>query len=386
MRVNALHEHLIGTWWVLPTVMTGVAIVGFVAWACVAWRRSVLADREHWVEVLPPSTVPPGGAGKLWQQLSLAFRSGSLVRARMIGWEIHADSRGVRTGFRLPHDVSAELLTGIITRSWPGARTRTLPITKAPAARLNIKRSGMRMLPNDEWSPLCHIPPADRLGPKAQAGEPLQTVFEAIDMARERSDIEVGVQIMVRRARKARMRGAQRRQGGANRHGGDETWGRFFADEGRELLTDICDEFLPGKPLPSPDNRPMAAAGPLDHDRHRIVLSKLSAAPHFEVCVRVVVSGGASREQRRLVLSSIASAYGLVTVNAPLPVELRRRPWLWPRAGWERRPWFEHGFVACLPELAALSGLPPRPAEAGLPTAGSRRVAPPRELFDGKGA
>lgn len=78
----------------------------------------------------------------------------------------------------------------------------------------------------------------------------------------------------------------------------------------------------------------------------------------------------------------MVAGFDLVTLGAPIPVDLIARPLFLPaeRLAGRYVP-RRHWFLVSLPEIATLANLPARPAGYGLRVATARRFPPPPEAL-----
>ncbi len=126
---------------------------------------------------------------------------------------------------------------------------------------------------------------------------------------------------------------------------------------------------------------PPLLTDPLGHAKLRALAAKAAAGPHFEITIRIMASG-ATPAIRRGLTRSVVSAFGLVTLGAPVPADLAaRRVWLPARPARTRWAPRRHWFAACLPEVAAIASVPAEPARYGIPAAPARRFPPPPEVL-----
>jgi hypothetical protein len=352
-----------------------LAVVVVTAGRLRAMHRAQLARQARWIEICCPADVSATGGAVLWRLLATRLASGRIVRRRhRIGWELRATPAGVRIGLWVPPGVSAAAVAAAISEAWPGAQARTMSAMPARTAQ-PAQFAAIRLRPAaPDWLPICSLDrPLSRRELPLDA-DLLRVVFAALSECRS-ADISLGVQIVVRLTGRGHMRrstAAMRRLRGLPPTLGlarRTPFAFFDLVTGTELAASR-------RAVISPQ-----LAHPLGQVRLRALAAKAAAGPHFEVAVRVIASGGTPAVRRDL-MYSVASGFGLVTLDAPVAVDLAVRR-IWFPAGQidTRYAPGRHRFTASLPEIAALARLPAEPARYGLKIAAARRIPPPPEVL-----
>ena len=322
-------------------------------------RAAVRGGR--WVEIRPPAQPAPTGGLALWRQLAplLSARRTFTGARPPVGFECLARAGTLQLGLWVSRTISAAAVAHTVETAWPGAHaTVTVPPPLLPARRDGGCRASGRLvrLSTAEWFPLGAHNAAEVDHPVT---DPIRGLLGAL------IDVPAGgtgvLQILVRPATGRQLRHA-RRAALTARNGPPARTGR-----------------LP-RPGASHRGQTQGAPDPLALADVREITRKLTDPPHFQVTIRLGVSGGpgrAGRRARRGWLRQLSAALGLYTGRNQLILGPLHRAGTTIGSRRLRR-----GFLLSVSELAALAHLPAEPSRHGLNIAAARAVAPPAELTD----
>lgn len=373
--------HLLVTWWPAVVAVLVTAAVLAVVVRVRLWRsRRVRASGARWLEIVCPPAPARSGAETFWRLLARLSARGT--RRPVVGLEAVAAADGLHLGLWLPPGVSATQVAAAARQAWPGAQVQDPVAAPWPAEGLRCKEMGLR-LAEHEALPLAMPAPTEVRGADAERADlddPLRIVWQCLAEA----DTGVMVQVLVRRARRRRLRRAHAVQWAAaagRRPGGGSPVGRVLDG----LMTVVLGVLRAVLDLvtPGPSTPPSTGGYPSMPDQTVVAASqamraKLAAFPHFEVAVTVAAAGG-RREAAAGTAKQVADAFTLSDADNRLVAGRVHRP---GRAVGLRWPARGAWFLVCAPELAGLAHLPYAPARHAIPTVAGRRVAPPRDLHD----
>ncbi|MFM9615524.1 DUF87 domain-containing protein [Streptomyces sp. V2] len=349
-----------------PVVGPVLAIAAvLLVWARWWWRRRcrrALADGARLIAVLPPPAVDPSGAEALWANLLGLLRPGwrrRLTGQPHVAWEYVFDRETIRLRLWVPGTVPQGTVERAVEAAWPGAHTRTTPVSVTQQVDTESAGGEMR-LARAEALPVRTAFPVDPVRALLGAPAGLGRGEEAV------------VQILARPVTGHRVKKARR----AAR--------RFHAEQSTHLPGRLLDLLAPGPHHRAPTVRPVmdrqTALSTAAEDR--AIVSKERGAS-YETRIRYAVTAivpeeldaktrAVTRDRLRGRCHAIASAFAAFTEHNYYRRARIRRPAL--RVA-ERR--LGKGDLLSLPELAAIAHLPWDEAIPALPRAGAGAVPPP---------
>ncbi|GIH02903.1 hypothetical protein Rhe02_09700 [Rhizocola hellebori] len=348
------------------------------------WRHRRLAVKARLVTVAAPPEVTAESAAVLWTTMT-GVLTPSVWRRIVYGtphvaWEYTWTGRALAIGIWVPGTIPPGAVEAAVRAAWPAA---TVAVAEATAP---IPDSVADAVGGAHW-PLQH----DGLPWRTDHDvDPLRPLFAAGAEVGNRE--QACVQILARPAPAGRVRAARRRATQANFPGGRPDVAARFLSTGARLLaegiTALVQALLPG---PSPRRSPSGAAARVSLDTvaaaaAKTVVDKAIRVPHFEIAIRFAVAATrqprdanidpvrAKRLHERLV--GLAHTFGAASAVYTGPNRLRRMKMPAPVATLAGRR-LRHGFMATVPELAVLAGLPLDLAVPGLDRARAKAVPAP---------
>ncbi|MEV0717766.1 DUF87 domain-containing protein [Asanoa sp. NPDC050611] len=348
-----------------------------------AWRHRRLVAGARWLTIAAPPEVTAEAAAAFWTAV-VGVLTPSVWRRRVYGyphvaWEYTWTGRALTIRVWVPGTVPPGAVEAAVRSAWPAA-TITTPDAAAPIpAEVGEQVGGAHWPQHADGLPLRSDHDLD----------PLRALLAAGAEVRHRE--HACVQILARPAPAHRVRSARRVA--ATSHPGRQAdpAARTVSGIGRvavEPLLWFLEVFLPGPSRPRTAHA--AAAGrvverdPVAAVEARTVVDKAVRVPHFEIAVRFAVATDptttppdrqrATQVRDRLVglAHTIAAAAAVYTG----PNRLRRMKMTQPVATIAGRR-LRRGFLATVPELAALAALPRDLAVPGLDRARAKAVPAP---------
>ncbi|BCY07327.1 type IV secretory system conjugative DNA transfer family protein [Actinoplanes sp. L3-i22] len=386
--IDLAHWVVARTWLGLVAAVLTVAGV-FGNDQLLTWRHRRFVTGARWVTIAAPPEVTAEAAAAFWTTL-VGVLTPSVWRRRIfgyphVGWEYTWTGRALAIRVWVPGTVPPGAVEAAVRAAWPAA-TMTVEDADAPIpARAGEQAGGAHWPQHADVLPLRVEHDADPLRALLSAGAEVWHREYAC------------VQVLARPASARRVRAA--RQSAASTTGGHpggrpDPATRAAAGAARlaiEPLLWFLEIFLPGPSrtrIPAHTTAGRAAdRDPVAGAEARTVVDKAVRVPHFEIAVRFAVAAQPDRTpptperatqiQRRLagLSHTIASAAAAYTG----PNRLRRMKMAHPVATLAGRR-LRRGFLATVPELAALAALPQDLAVPGLDRARAKAVPAPVQV------
>ncbi|MFC7279609.1 type IV secretory system conjugative DNA transfer family protein [Paractinoplanes rhizophilus] len=353
------------------------------------WRHRRFVTGARWVTIAAPPEVTAESAAAFWTTL-VGVLTPSVWRRRVygyphVGWEYTWTGRALAIRVWVPGTVPPGAVEAAVRAAWPAA-TLTVEDAGAPIpAEVGEQAGGAHWPQHADVLPLRVEHDADPLRALLSAGAEVWHREYAC------------VQVLARPASARRVRAARRSATSTNHpHGRPDPATRAAAGAARlaiEPLLWLLEVFLPGPSRSTTTTR--AASRPEVRDpvagaEARMVVEKAVRVPHFEIAIRFAVAAQpdknpptaerAEEVRRRLIglghtIASAAAAY-------TGPNRLRRMKMPRPVATLAARR-LRRGFLATVPELAALAALPQDLAVPGLDRARAKAVPAPVQVPGG---
>ncbi|MBV1854580.1 type IV secretory system conjugative DNA transfer family protein [Catellatospora tritici] len=354
-----------------------------------AWRHQRYVSGARWLTVAAPPEVTPESAAAFWTTI-MGVLTPSVWRRRIfgmphIGWEYTWTGRTLTIRVWVPGTVPPGAVEAAIRAAWPAA---TLTVQDAAPP---IPASVVEQVGGAHWTQA-----ADALPLRTEHdADPLRALLSAGAEVRDRE--HACVQILARPAAPRRVRAARRTAAatGTHPHGRPDVAARAVSGVAR-LLTEpliwVLDAFTPGPSRRTPARTQVRAGerDPVATADARTIVDKAIRVPHFEIAVRFAVAADAGKTapdkarakqiRERLVglRHTVASAAAAYTG----PNRLRRMKMPHPVATLAGRR-LRRGFLATVPELAALAALPQDLAVPGLDRARAKAMPAPVQIPSG---
>ncbi|MFI9641398.1 type IV secretory system conjugative DNA transfer family protein [Micromonospora sp. NPDC051925] len=368
--------------------LAAAAIVGYVFGhdQVLAWRHKRYATGARWLTIAAPPEVTPESAAAFWTTL-VGVLTPSVWRRRVygiphVGWEYTWTGRALTIRVWVPGTVPPGAVEAAVRAAWPAATLTTEDAVEPIPASVGEQVGGAHWPQSTDALPLRTEHDAD----------PLRALLSAGAEVRHRE--HACVQILARPATARRVRAARRAAAtsGTHPHGRPDMAARAVSGMARlaiEPLLWMLDVFTPG---PSRSRTPTHAGAtgrtaerdPVATADARTIVEKAVRVPHYEIAVRFAVAADLDKSQpdkerakqirERLVglghtIASAAAAYSG-------PNRLRRMKMPAPVATVAGRR-LRRGFLASVPELAAMAALPQDLAVPGLDRARAKAVPAP---------
>ncbi|WP_307817137.1 helicase HerA domain-containing protein [Micromonospora fiedleri] len=371
--------------------LAAAAIVGtvFVHDQLLAWRHRRFAADARWLTIAAPPEVTAEGAAAFWTTL-MGVLTPSVWRRRVfgyphVGWEYTWTGRALTIRVWVPGTVPPGAVEAAVRAAWPAATLTTADAAAPIPGEVGEEVGGAHWPQHSDVLPLRAEHDTD----------PLRALLAAGAEVRHRE--HACVQILARPAPARRVRAARRAAAGANTYprGRPDVAARAVSGAARlaiEPLLWLLDAFTPN---PARTRTPATAGRVTERDPvasadARTVVDKAVRVPHFEIAVRFAVATApdktppdaqrAKQIRERLVglghtIASAAAAY-------TGPNRLRRMKMPQPVATIAGRR-LRRGFLATVPELAAMAALPLGLAVPGLDRARAKAVPAPVQVPSG---
>ncbi|MET7710613.1 DUF87 domain-containing protein [Micromonospora sp. NPDC005413] len=355
-----------------------------------AWRHKRLASGARWLTVAAPPEVTAEAAAAFWTTL-VGVLTPSVWQQRLfgiphVGWEYVWTGRSLTIRVWVPGTVPRGAVEAAVRAAWPAATLITADAAPPIPRTVAEQMGGAHWPQRTDGLPLRSEHDTD----------PLRALLAAGAEVRHRE--HACVQILARPAPTRRVRSARRAAAAISnhRHGQPDLATRVVTGTVRlaiEPLLWFLDAFTPGSSRPRTSGQ--APTRPAERDpvataEARTVVDKAVRVPHYEIAVRFAVAADAgtsppdpqrvARVRSRLgeLRHTIASAAAAYTG----PNRLRRMKMPHPVATIARRE-LRRGFLATVPELAALAALPQDLAVPGLDRARAKAVPAPVQVPSG---
>jgi hypothetical protein len=378
--------------WIAPRPWLGfiaaAAIVGAVFGRdqLLAWRHTRFAAGARWLTIAAPPEVPPESAAAFWTTLT-GVLTPSVWRRRMYGtphvaWEYTWTGRTLTIRVWVPGTVPPGAIEAAVRAAWPAA-TLTTEQAAAPIPSTVGEQVGAAHWPQQtDVLPLRTEHDADPLRALLAAGAEVHHREHAC------------VQILARPASARRVRTARRAAAASSQpHGRPDMAGRAVSGAARLALEPVLwmlEVFTPGT------SRTRTASGtaartaerdPVATADARTLVDKAVKVPHFEIAVRFAVAADADKHppdaQRAKQIHERVVGLGHTIASAAAaytgPNRLRRMKMPAPVATVAGRR-LRRGFLATVPELAALAALPQDLAVPGLDRARAKAMPAPVQV------
>ncbi|MEV6815403.1 DUF87 domain-containing protein [Micromonospora sp. NPDC051296] len=351
-----------------------------------AWRHRRFAAGARWLTIAAPPDVTPEAAATFWTTL-MGVLTPSVWRRRVfgyphVGWEYTWTGRALTIRVWVPGTVPPGAVEAAVRAAWPAA-TWTVEEVAAPIPmQVGEEVGGAHWPQHTDGMPLRAEHDTD----------PLRALLAAGAEVRHRE--HACVQVLARPAPARRIRAARRAAATASTHphGRPDMAARALSGAAQLAIAPLLwllDAFTPGSSRP----RTLATAGrsverdPVASADARTVVEKAVRVPHFEVAVRFAVAADPDKtppdEQRAKQVRERLVGLGHTIASAAAaytgPNRLRRMKMPQPVATLAGRR-LRRGFLATVPELAALAALPLDPAVPGLDRARAKAVPAPVQV------
>ncbi|MGW4294007.1 type IV secretory system conjugative DNA transfer family protein [Micromonospora chersina] len=368
------------------------AIVGavFAHDQLLAWRHKRLVIGARWLTIAAPPEVTKEAAAAFWTTL-VGVLAPPGWRRRLYGhphvaWEYTWTGRALTIRVWVPGVVPAGAVEAAVRAAWPAA-TLTIADASAPIpTAVGEEVGGAHWPQHTDGLPLRSEHDAD----------PLRALLAAGAEVRDRE--HACVQILARPASARRVRVARLAAATTGNHpqGRPDVAARAVSATARlaiEPLLWLLDVFTPG---PAQPRRPAYATvraadrDPVAGADARTVVDKAVRVPHFEIAVRFAVAADADKTppdpqragQVRSRLLGLRHTIAAAAATYTGPNRLRRMRMPQPVATLAGRR-LRRGFLATVPELAALAALPQDLPVAGLDRARAKAAPAPVQVPSG---
>ncbi|WP_328414655.1 type IV secretion system DNA-binding domain-containing protein [Micromonospora sp. NBC_00389] len=356
-----------------------------------AWRHKRFAAGARWLTIAAPPEVTAEAAAAFWTTL-VGVLTPSVWQQRLfgiahVGWEYIWTGRSLTIRVWVPGTVPGGAVEAAVRAAWPAA-TLTTAHAAPPIPRTVAEEVGGAHWPqHTDGLPLRSEHDTD----------PLRALLAAGAEVRHRE--HACVQILARPAPTGRVRSARRAAASTShhRHGRPDLATRAVTGAVRlaiEPLLWFLDVFTPGSSRPrTPGHAPVvrpAERDPVATADARTMVDKAVRVPHYEIAVRFAVAADAGTSppdpERATHVRSRLGGLGHTIASAAAaytgPNRLRRMKMPRPVATIAGRR-LRHGFLASVPELAALAALPQDLAVPGLDRARAKAVPAPVQVPSG---
>ncbi|MET8364432.1 type IV secretion system DNA-binding domain-containing protein [Micromonospora sp. NPDC005194] len=354
------------------------------------WRHQRFVSGARWLTIAAPPEVTPEAAAAFWTTL-MGVLTPSVWRRRVygyphVGWEYTWTGRALSIRVWVPGTVPPGAVEAAVRAAWPAATLSTADAGAPIPAQVGEEVGGAHWPQRTDGLPLRAEHDAD----------PLRALLAAGAEVRHRE--HACVQVLARPAPARRVRAARRAAAATSTHphGRPDLAARAVSGAARlaiEPLLWILEVFTPG---PSRPARTPVAAGrvavrdPVATADARTVVDKAVRVPHFEIAVRFAVAADPDRtapnKQRATQIRERLVGLGHTIASAAAaytgPNRLRRMKMPHPVATLSGRR-LRRGFLATVPELAALAALPQDLAVPGLDRARAKAVPAPVQVPSG---
>ena len=371
--------------------LAAAAIVGAVFGhdQLLAWRHRRFAADARWLTIAAPPQVTTEAAAAFWTTL-MGVLTPSVWRRRLFGyphvaWEYTWTGRALTIRVWVPGTVPSGAVEAAVRAAWPAATLTTADADVPIPLPVGEEVGGAHWPQHTDVLPLRSEHDSDPLRALLAAGAGVHHREHAC------------VQILARPAPARRVRTARRAAAttSTHPHGRPDVAARAVSGAARlaiEPLLWLLYAFTPG---PARSRTPAYAGRAAERDPvasadARTVVDKAVRVPHFEIAVRFAVATDpdktppdkerAKQIRERLVglghtIASAAAAY-------TGPNRLRRMKMPHPVATIAGRR-LRRGFLATVPELAAMAALPQDLAVPGLDRARAKAVPAPVQVPSG---
>ncbi|MFI6332891.1 type IV secretory system conjugative DNA transfer family protein [Micromonospora chersina] len=373
--------------WLGVLAATGVVGAVFAHDQLLAWRHRRLVTGARWLTIAAPPEVTKEAAAAFWTTLvGVLIPPGwrrRLYGCPHVGWEYIWTGRALTIRVWVPGIVPPGAVEAAVRASWPAATMTTTDASAPIPLTVGEEVGGAHWPQHTDVLPLRSEHDAD----------PLRALLAAGAEVRHRE--HACVQILARPAPARRVRAARRAAAttGNHPHGRPDMAALAVSGGARlaiEPLLWLLDVFTPGPSRPrSPAYATVRAAerDPVATAEARTAVDKAVRVPHFEIAVRFAVAADADKtppasERAGQVHSRLFGLRHTIAAAAATytgPNRLRRMKMPHPVATLAGRR-LRRGFLATVPELAALAALPQDLAVPGLDRARAKAVPAPVQV------
>jgi hypothetical protein len=353
------------------------------------WRHRRFARGARWVTIAAPPEVTPEAAAAFWTTL-VEVLTPSVWRRRIygyshVGWEYTWTGRVLTIRVWVPGTVPPGAVEAAVRAAWPAATMTTEDAAAPIPSAVGEQVGGAHWPQHADVLPLRVEHDADPLRALLAAGAEVWHREYAC------------LQVLARPASARRVRAARRAASTSGHpHGRPDPATRAAAGAARlaiEPLLWILEAFLPGPSRTATAARPASRPeirDPVAGADARTVVDKAVRVPHFEIAVRYAVAAQPDkteptperRTQIRQRLAGIGHTIASAAAAYTGPNRLRRMKMPHPVATLAGRR-LRRGFLATVPELAALAALPQDLAVPGLDRARAKAVPAPVQVPSG---
>ncbi|MEV0158075.1 type IV secretion system DNA-binding domain-containing protein [Micromonospora sp. NPDC050686] len=370
-------------------IVAAAAFVGAVVAhdQLLAWRHRRLTAGARWLTIAAPPEVTAEAAAAFWTTLVGVLTPVSGWRRRLfgtphVGWEYVWTGRALTIRVWVPGTVPAGAVETAVRAAWPAA-TLTVEAAAAPIPESVGEQTGGAHWPqHSDMLPLRTEHDADSLRALLAAGAQVGSREHAC------------LQVLARPAPARRVRAARTAAAtSADPRGRPDPAARALAGVARlavEPLLWLLDVFTPGsrpRAAAQPTAARTVARDPVAAVDARASVDKAVRVPHFEIAVRFAVAAdtgrtapdGARAQQIRARLLGLRHMLAAAAATYTGPNRLRRMRMPRPVAALAGRR-LRRGFLATVPELAAMAALPLDVAVPGLNRARAKAVPAPVQV------
>ncbi|WP_117214363.1 type IV secretion system DNA-binding domain-containing protein [Allorhizocola rhizosphaerae] len=354
------------------------------------WRHQRFATGARWVTVAAPPEVTPESAAAFWTTL-VGVLTPSVWRRRVFGiphvaWEYTWTGRQLNIRIWVPGTIPPGAVEAAVRAAWPAATVEVTDAGRPVPLEVADQVGGAHWPQQADILPLRTEHDAD----------PLRALFAAGAEVHHRE--HACVQVLARPATARRVRLARRSAAtSANPSGRPDVAARTVSGLARALIEPILwlvEVFIPG---PATRSRTSTHAtvraevrDPVATADARTVVEKAVKVPHFEIAIRYAVAmdpeprppDAERAKQIHARLAGLGHTLAAAAAAYTGPNRLRRMKMPAPVASLAGRR-LRRGFLATVPELAALAGLPQDLAVPGLDRARAKAMPAPVQVPSG---
>jgi hypothetical protein len=384
--VNLWHGMASRPW--LAVILAGLVVAGvFGRDQLLAWRHRRHASGAQWVTIAAPPEVTPESAAAFWVTM-VGVLTPSVWRRRLHGtphvaWEYTWTGRVLTLRVWVPGTIPPGAVPAAVRAAWPAAT-----ITTADAAA-PLPSEVADAVGGAHWPQQVDVLPLR----SEHDTDPLRALFAAGAQIRDRE--HACVQILARPATGRRIRAARRTAATPTGMARPDLASKATSGVARTLagaIVSVVDLFSPGPSRRAYEQQRQLSRvdDPVVNADRRTVIDKAVTVPHFEIAVRYAVaadpdskSADAERQKEiRQRLRGLAHTLASAAAAYTGPNRLRRMKMPAPVATLAGRRLLR-GFLATVPELGALAGLPQDLAVPGLDRARAKAMPSPVQIPTG---
>jgi hypothetical protein len=351
-----------------------------------AWRHRRLSANARWVTIAAPPEVTSESAAAFWTTL-VGVLTPSVWRRRLygtphVGWEYVWTGRTLAIRIWVPGTNPPGAVEAAVRAAWPAA-TVTIADAGPP-----IPHGAANAVGGAHWPQQVDVLPLRT----EHDADPLRALLSA--GAEVKASEHACLQVLARPAAARRVRAA-RRTAATTGIAQPDLATRTIAGLARltvEPILWLVESLTPGSSrarTPRPNARPVDR-NPVATADQRMVVDKAVRVPHYEIAIRYAVAADpdrkpADKQRHRQIHERLAGlAHTLASAAATYtgPNRLRRMKMPGPVEALAARR-LQRGFLATVPELAALAALPQDLAVPGLDRARAKAMPSPVQVPSG---